>query len=1182
MSNCSPRHLLRASTSTWQSSRTRTAPTTINRALTPSRQTHTQFPDRISPPSSTSQTRKSKPSRRNAHALASHSRYDGRAPPPPPPVPNPSRGTLDQEGTSLAREDEIDNEAFPVWETRDSAVNGELERYEGYSGVGETVYADEEDGDVEMDWEDYKPVARATVEKRTETAVIDNKEKFKAKENGIRYEAPERRSRISSQELRPTRPSEPLFTSRVQRDPTARLRLRPVERLPSNTVSPYVALSPPTSPCSVHPSPQPHELPLVSRSDWRLSSPLRRYLRSSPPSLYSRLENDTKSQGHNRFVGVGVEPGRTTKSYKSKDAESSEPWGWKAKVKESEKGSWPAADLYRKRLDRLISLSRKSDEDNYRLALSRQGTPAEREIAGKTLCRAIGTWLTDSSRAEAIQELKKNRDASATNTGNSGNGVKAIASFQAEDGRELTEDLWEFSPANTIVRITRAPQEQEIDLNGPQRPPTSSSDPNDWFVQGTVLEARESQLVVSFDESDLWPIEEGDVYQIDIGLDESSYILQEQAINNLYFDPSHQRQRNATHVKEAQEALLQGSNTILREWALQGTDLRELIVPKVEAPPEEPRERVWEQDVLEEEDSTFDNSPATELAHLPSSDALLSPDLFLNPRKTSSKALHPSDLLTQNQLINSWVKRYMRDDPMILPGDPDLGLNPSQIKAVAMAIGEKLSLIQGPPGTGKSQTIVSLISLLKLHFRIPQPILLAAPTHVSTDHLLSLLVRRGLNPLRCGKPSKVSPEIEKWTIEKRQEQHPLWNRLEETRLEGESLRDEVKRSKEVTASILNPKERALAEARDADLENKYRKMWRKYIMLEQKLYSSLLATADVFCATALGSGASKVLSLVDFPIVFIDEAAMCTEPVTLIPLMKGAQQVTLIGDHKQLPAVVSSQEAKKERLQISLFERLLKSQNINSVLLDIQYRMRPAISAFPNLSFYRSALKDASSVQTRPPPPRSRFFIPSISLNSTTSTSAKDDDTSELLPVAFVSHSGPESVSNRSSVNRTEVELILEIVGDLLERNPALDPRDIGIISPYYAQTQLLVNTFESGWAAKRLSKVIGRSRASELQAVEINTVDGFQGREKKVIILSTVRSNREGRIGFLTDKRRLNVALTRAKDALFVIGNKETLRQAAGNDWMEVDPDSDAGIWRRFLIWCEQRGLVRDWKQGE
>jgi len=237
--------------------------------------------------------------------------------------------------------------------------------------------------------------------------------------------------------------------------------------------------------------------------------------------------------------------------------------------------------------------------------------------------------------------------------------------------------------------------------------------------------------------------------------------------------------------------------------------------------------------------------------------------------------------------------------------------------------------------------------------------------------------------------------------------------------------------------------------------------------------------------------------------------------------------------------------------------------------------MRPAISAFPNLSFYRSALHDATSVSARPPPPRSRFFTTPES--SITSTSAQS---STPLPVAFVSHSGPESVNRRSTLNRVEVDLILEIVGDLLERNPALDARDIGIISPYFAQTQLLLNTFESGWAAKRLARALGRSRASELRGVEINTVDGFQGREKKVIILSTVRSNKGGWIGFLTDKRRLNVALTRAKDALFIVGNKATLRMAASNEWMETDPDSDPGIWRRFLMWCEQRGLVKDWNQ--
>ncbi|GAA6021532.1 hypothetical protein JCM11491_006473 [Sporobolomyces phaffii] len=1170
MSSRSSRHLVRANSSTCLS-----APSPpVLPGLAAIRRAHSSS---LASPSSPHPHSNRKLPRRNAHALASQSRYIERAPPPPPPSPSvtpadrgatPGRETF-RASRDTARKADVDAEAFPTWESREPPSNetkGFVER--GYVELGETVYADGVEGEVELDWDDWRQVTQAPVKKVSgATQVIE-----KGTQVSEAVEPKPLTVQTSSKRKGKETVPEPghLFTARVRRDPAAHLRLRPSQRIPANTISPYVAPDPPTFRCQVHPSPQPHEFPLVSRSDWRLSSPLRRYLRSNPASLYSRLENDTKAQGHNFLVGVGIETSRITKSFRSPEVAGSEPWGWKVKVKEAERGGWPAADLYRKRLDRLISLSRQADEENYRLSLARQGTPSERELDGKTLCRAIGTWLTDSSRAEELQELKKQGSGSSqTSIGTNGSGPRAIASFRAEDERELTEDLWNFSAANTIVRITRSPAEDDLDPDGPQAPPSAALDSDAWFVQGTVLEARGSQLVVAFEEFDMWPLSEDETYQIDIGLDESSYALQEQAINNLYFDPARQRTRNGSHVQSAQQALSDGLTTLLREWTLQGTDLRELIVPRMDKGVGDPVMPIRDVD-----EDLLDDSPTAELARLPLPESLLTPDLTLKPQTGSSTALHPSDLITQNQLINSWVQRHMRDDPMELPGDPDLGLNPSQTKAVAMAIGEKLSLIQGPPGTGKSQTIVSLIALLKLHFRIPQPILLAAPTHVSTDHLLSLLVRRGLNPLRCGKPSKVSPDIEKWTIEKRQEQHPLWNRLEETRLQSESLRDEVKRNKELTALIANPRERKAAEARDLELEQRYRKSWRKYIMLEQRLYSSLLATADVFCATALGSGASKVLNLVDFPIVFIDEAAMCTEPVTLIPLMKGAQQATLIGDHKQLPAVVSSQDAKKERLQISLFERLLTSSNVNSVLLDTQYRMRPAISAFPNLSFYRSALQDANSVKTRPLPPRSRFFT-SEPPDATAGTS------SESLPVAFVSHSGPEAVNRRSTLNRTEVDLIVEIVGDLLDRNPALDPRDIGIISPYFAQTQLLVNTFESGWAAKRLSKLLGRSRASELQSIEINTVDGFQGREKKIIILSTVRSNRAGRIGFLTDKRRLNVALTRAKDALFVVGNKDTLRLAAANDWIESDPDSDAGIWRRFLAWCEQRGLVREWKHG-
>ncbi|GAA6064109.1 hypothetical protein JCM10212_002486 [Sporobolomyces blumeae] len=1185
----------------------------------------------------------------------------GHPPPPPPPPPftpppSTSNGQVsdrDRREAYFRHRDEDQDEDPPsrssvqasqapststrAWDTRDRrGAQGETRDSTWYGDVGEdrdaaSVSTLEEGGRGEDDWVDWSEELRTLQREEYERgervgAVKADKGKGKEKANAARDQVqrtgaddPRTRPATAAPDISARRPrstpsareaapdgNRPESSKRIFIAPppfrtTASPRLEPNLPMPQNAISPYVASVPSLVPYapSIHPSPQPHEVPLVSRTDWRLSSPLRKFIRSSPSSLYARTEEtSTKALGHNRLVGVGVETGRIALGPKARGAaDQSETWGWKVKVPESEKGTWIAADLYRKRMERLLHLSRAADEESYQAQLARSGTPAEREARKRTVCRASASWLTDHVKLDEIRQRNQNVEEGKREgpVGDGGRGAKIVASFEAEDGWDLSEEQgWAFSAPNSIVRITRAAridlESDSRDPTGPQPSKMSVSDPLNklWYVQGAVLEAREEKLVVSFEETDLWDVEESEWYQIDVGLDDSSYHLQEQALRNLYHDPSRQRLRNASHVQSAQEAYLASlgdpslppAKPILREWSLQGTDLRELLVPKPSI--------VTEPSILSQDDENDDlhlgpHSPAPTPdgnggSHSPS--ALLD---FAGPVASTvpGSALNPSDLITSNQLINSWAKRYMRDDPLVLPGDPELGLNASQTKAVAMAIGEKLSLIQGPPGTGKSQTIVSLIALLKLHFRIPEPILLAAPTHVSTDHLLSLLVRRGLNPLRCGKAAKVSPDVEKWTIEKRQEGHPLWKKLEDTRLECEDLRDAIKRSREVTYQIEEPEARKAAEARDFEMEQRYRKLWRRYIMLEHKLYSSLLATADVFCATALGSGASKVLNMVDFPIVLIDEAAMCTEPVTLVPLMKGAQQVALIGDHKQLPAVVASKEAKNERLHTSLFERLLASKHINSVLLDTQYRMRPAISAFPNVSFYHSALHDAATVSSRPPPPRSQFFTTLDVDEARPSSASTGRDPGSPVPVAFVSHAGPESTDKNSLLNRTEVDLIIEIVGDLLDRNPALDPRDIGIISPYWAQTELLTYTFESGWAGRRLSKILGASRASEVVGVEVNTVDGFQGREKKVVVLSTVRSNRGGWIGFLTDKRRLNVALTRARDALFVVGNETTLRLAAANhDWRgtAVDPDQDAAVWRRFLAWCSERGLVKRW----
>ncbi|BGP44197.1 hypothetical protein JCM10450v2_000006 [Rhodotorula kratochvilovae] len=1198
MASPGPRHLVHGvSTRLVRASRPARTPARAAPPPTASRAVHRVAPAPSAAAAHTSSAA-ARTARRDAHALATRVKYGDAPPPPPPPAPPPPKGSSSlsdaepspSSSSSSRVEDwpaplavDGENALHPKWDERGlTGYASEPVLPEALAGgglEGETIGA-ERGGAAWESEEEWVELLRRGAEE--EAAREEEREVREARPTPAQVE------RVEEVQVAPpppvTTPSAPPLPAvepsaprpspfAVPRTPTPRrralpLRLEPVPRADPALIAPYlphISLSPTSS--------SPAAQPLLSRHDWRLSSPLRRFVRSSPPPLFSRAETDTRALGHNKLLGVGVDAARIGKHALVRGEEQ---WGWKVRVPETERGKWDDADAYRARLDRLLTLSQKADETLYLASLARQGPPAERELKGVTLCRALGAWLTgDASRAEEMAQLdpaereKRRMEGAGAAAGGQ---ARAVACFEAEDGRALTEDKgWKFAPG-TILRFTlAAAHDPSAHASGPQPPPAAeaAASSGKWFVQGTLLEVREEQLVVAFDEVDMWPLGE-EAYQIDLGLDTTSYALQSAAIDNLYLDPARQRAHNATQVAAVQHAFVgSGALPSLREWAIQGTELREALVPRSETA------------IKEKEESTM-----------------------------------RSDLLRGNQLINSWIERYQRDDPLELPGDPDLGLNASQTKAIAMALGEKLSLIQGPPGTGKSQTLVSLIALLKLHFRIPSPILLSAPTHVSVDHLVLLLVRAGLNPLRCGKAAKVAPEVQPWTIERRQEQHPLWERLEKAREESEGFRLELQEWRDARREMANDGGKA-ADEKDLELEGKYRKAWRRYIMLEHKLYSSLLATADVFCATALGSGASKVLNMVDFPIVLLDEAAMCTEPVSLIPLMKGAQHATLIGDHKQLPAVVTSQEAKDERLHLSLFERLLTSEKVKSTLLDTQYRMRPSISSFPNQSFYAGALRDAPAVSTRPPPLQSRYFggVPPSSLSTPSASSAapptSDAASAPHEPVAFVTHSGPETVHRQSLLNRTESSILISIVGDLLLQNPSLRASDIGIISPYYAQTRLLLNTFESGYAASRLRPLLGAQRAAEAGEVEVNTVDGFQGREKRVVLLSTVRSNQGGYIGFLTDRRRLNVALTRARDALIVVGNERTLRKAAfnaaggGAGGFEVgrggaydeddygaapaekkgerrDPDADPAVWRKFLDWCARRGLVRRWEEPE
>lgn len=551
----------------------------------------------------------------------------------------------------------------------------------------------------------------------------------------------------------------------------------------------------------------------------------------------------------------------------------------------------------------------------------------------------------------------------------------------------------------------------------------------------------------------------------------------------------------------------------------------------------------------------------------------------------------------------------------------------------------RMALVLGPPGTGKTKTIIEAVRLLKQHFAIPYPVLLCTYTNVAVDNLVEGIVRqtsfvdlpgrakpKPLRPLRVGSPGKVRPALEPHTLEAQLAAHPLAT-------EYQALQDRitnlVKRRKDLRIRIKDIRVKigssvpAPAHAHDVHgqgvplaavgavgkgvgsgrtagrakgLQGRLEAMEADMLTLEKQeagcrraLYAiwkdmseDVVMGADVVCTTCITS-ASFALNVVDFPLVFIDEASMSTEPASLIPLMKGSQHVALIGDHKQLPPVITSPEAQSQGLGVSLFERLSEENFLPSIMLDVQYRMHPTISRFPSHEFYDRELRDGTVDETGRVvpgliPPESRVYPELVSASP---TFGLDTDLRQLgadgrPSVVFLDHVGNESVKDRSRVNWTEGHIVCSLVEDLLLRNPTLPGSQIGIIAPYAAQITLLTRllTIDKNYA-ERFRSVLGAQRAMELANVEVKTVDGFEGREKEVIIFSTVRNNATGHIGFLADRRRLNVGLTRAKRGLFVVGSINTLRigkgrisaaQASGVEAIEdlrvpSDEDEDAAL---------------------
>jgi ATP-dependent RNA/DNA helicase IGHMBP2 len=427
----------------------------------------------------------------------------------------------------------------------------------------------------------------------------------------------------------------------------------------------------------------------------------------------------------------------------------------------------------------------------------------------------------------------------------------------------------------------------------------------------------------------------------------------------------------------------------------------------------------------------------------------------------------------------------------------DKNLNESQQDAVRFALSaNEFAIIHGPPGTGKTTTLVEVIRQI---VRRGQSVLAVAPSNLAVDNLLERLLAAGENAIRLGNPARVLPELRAHTLDGLLENHPDMRLARKITREAYILREKASR---YTRARPEP------GARQA-LRQEARQMLAEARKIEGQAVDSLVNSAKIVCATATGLE-GRILGERIFDWCILDEASQGTEPVSWIPIQY-AHRLILAGDPCQLPPIILSPEAIAGGLHISLMERLMECYGAKiSRRLDIQYRMHQEIMAFSSAEFYNNSLIASPSVCIH-----LLVDLPSTIPSDLTST-----------PVSFIDTAGAsydETVEpdGDSRFNLQEAQLVVNKVQALLDSG--LTPAAMAVITPYSAQVRLLRELLKQ-------------------PEIEIDSVDGFQGREKEAIILSMVRSNPEGEIGFLEDIRRTNVALTRARRKLIVIGDSATI----------------------------------------
>ncbi|KAL7273605.1 DEAD-box type RNA helicase [Rhizina undulata] len=515
-------------------------------------------------------------------------------------------------------------------------------------------------------------------------------------------------------------------------------------------------------------------------------------------------------------------------------------------------------------------------------------------------------------------------------------------------------------------------------------------------------------------------------------------------------------------------------------------------------------------------------------------------------------------------------------------------VNEPQAKAILSAVKNTgFTLIQGPPGTGKTKTVIGIVGALltpadkvvaiqipgaTASKPVPKPstkkILVCAPSNAAVDELVirfkqGVRTTRGddLKPaiVRVGRTDVINADVKDVTLEELIERRmaPMtdaangkttdiealrkkYNELmDERNKKQKELEDARSKSMELPVGLqadldklnatLRDQRRELNEKRDQKKENS-----RNAEVLRRRVQQEIMDEAQIICATLSGSGHEMLRNVnVDFETVIIDEAAQSVELSALIPLKFGCEKCILVGDPKQLPPTVLSREAAKFSYEKSLFVRMQENRPKDVHLLSIQYRMHPAISIFPSKEFYDSELKDGDGMAALRNQPWHSSTV--------------------FGPYRFFNVLGRESTGGRTSlINTEEVNMAIALVERMRADFSEIDfDGKIGIITPYKQQLYELKRRFS------------GRFGEQIVTCIEFNTTDAFQGREREIIIFSCVRASPEGGIGFLSDVRRMNVGLTRAKSSLFVLGNSASLMRNT--------------VWRGLVEDAKARGVFTD-----